>query len=338
MYVSNKKLTIIVPVYNAERQLLDCIESIVKELDNSMECFFIDDGSIDSSYQILLPYVGDNIHVIHQDNHGVSYTRNKGMSISSGEYIMFVDADDRLISGWSKCFYHSYEYQADIVYFSEQYRKGGSVPRKKELLDRLFGLSHPLGNLTAPWAKIYKRKLLENHNLSFHNDIMYGEDMLFNLQVILCANKIESYPKSIYLYRNNTESVSHTFNKKWFESNLLFLYTVENILTQNISKEDSDQYISFSLYNSIELYIKLLCRIPNDSNRLSHLVKLRDERLEKYMKKYPGESPHCYSRFIMSLVARHHDRIANRVLLCMRRGFNLKQKIKKNNVQEWQII
>lgn len=337
MYMCDKRLTIIVPVYNAQKHLLDCIKSIIEELDNSMECFFIDDGSTDSSYHLMLPYAANNIHIIHQDNHGVSYTRNMGITMSSGEYIMFIDADDKLIPGWSECFSQAYEYGADIVYFSEKYL-GDDVPEKKELLNRLFGLSSAVSNLAAPWAKIYKKTLFDKNDLTFHNDIIYGEDMLLNLQSILCADKIKSYSKSIYLYRNNLESVSHTFNKKWFHSNLIFLHKIEEILNNAFPKADADRYVSFSLYNSIELYIKSLCRISNDDKRLNHLMKLRDDQIRKYMKKYSTGSLNCYSKFILNLVACHHDKIANFILWCMRRVIILKRRIKGNNVQEWQRI
>ena len=94
------KLSIVIPVYNAERYIEECLASILPEMNEGMELLLIDDGSTDSSYQLIQKYKSENIRVFHHENQGVSYTRNVGIMEARGDYIQFVDADDRLSQGW----------------------------------------------------------------------------------------------------------------------------------------------------------------------------------------------------------------------------------------------
>ena len=110
------KLSIVIPIYNAEKYIEECLASILPEMDDEIELLLIDDGSTDSSYNVIQRYEKSNIRILHHENHGVSYTRNRGIAEAAGTYIMFVDADDRLSPGWSKVVLKECARKADVIY------------------------------------------------------------------------------------------------------------------------------------------------------------------------------------------------------------------------------
>lgn len=84
------KLSIIIPVYNAEKYIEECLDSIISEIDEQVEVLLLDDESTDHSYQMIKNYERKNIRIFHHENHGVSYTRNQGIKEASGEYLMLI--------------------------------------------------------------------------------------------------------------------------------------------------------------------------------------------------------------------------------------------------------
>ena len=121
----DKLISIIIPVYNAKEYIKECAKSIVNEITEQMEVIFIDDGSTDNSEDIYNKYKNiKDVKIIKQRNHGVSYTRNKGIDEAAGKYIMFVDADDYLKKGWSKILLSNIEEEDEYIIFS---RKTGYI-------------------------------------------------------------------------------------------------------------------------------------------------------------------------------------------------------------------
>uniref|UniRef100_UPI004029BBEB glycosyltransferase family 2 protein n=1 Tax=Eshraghiella crossota TaxID=45851 RepID=UPI004029BBEB len=94
------KLSIIIPVYNAEKYIEECLDSIISEIDEQVEVLLLDDGSTDHSYQMIKNYERKNIRIFHHENHGVSYTRNQGGEEAAGEFLMVVVADATKLPCW----------------------------------------------------------------------------------------------------------------------------------------------------------------------------------------------------------------------------------------------
>ena len=104
---------IIIPLYNCEAYIEDCINSIIKQIDNKVEIILIDDGSVDNTFEICKSFLSNsNIKYFKNDNHGVSFSRNFGISKSSGKYIMFVDSDDL----WDDSTYENIKKSLDLNY------------------------------------------------------------------------------------------------------------------------------------------------------------------------------------------------------------------------------
>lgn len=201
------KISIIVPVYNAEEYLSKCLESLVNQTYRNIEIILVDDGSIDASPQMCDEYAqkDDRIIVIHKENEGLSLTRNVGMTAITGDFFTFVDSDDWLISNYVESLVVALEDNVvDIVFTSyvKEYKSkhvGVSLfPEDKivfktsegsnEVLRRLVGeigdeLQHPekIENLNTAWGKCYRTAKFKQLKFEDSNEIR-SEDLWFNIQ------------------------------------------------------------------------------------------------------------------------------------------------------------
>lgn len=283
------KLSIIIPIYNAEHYLEECIESILPEMKENIELLLIDDGSTDSSYDIVKRYEKSNICILHHENHGVSYTRNRGIAESTGTYIMFVDADDRLLPGWSKVVLKDCASKADVIYFSQKIAGPHEEIKKIDIVHGIFGIvdGSNLGNMSSPCSKLYRREFLLQKQIQFDTKLINGEDGLFNLEVILKAEKYELYQKSFYQYRIYIGSSSKRYSERFFESNLRYFSLGEKLLKDGeIKEEEIERCLSCAITYSVYLYLDLVSTIAEKPKRKEALMKLENQKLREYIKKY----------------------------------------------------
>lgn len=232
------KISVIVPVYNAEEYLETCIQSICRQSIKELQIILVDDGSMDGSLSICrkLEESDHRIEVIHQENGGASSARNKGMHYASAEWIMFVDSDDWLEEGAIKTLYdETNRSDCDIIMgmivnnysFSEQdaakmqrkinrydlseYRtafQGGCIIEPQVFASVFPEQMKHLPFLGSPCAKIYRRKLLQEGQISFLENIHYGEDSIFNMNVLSKARSVCYISAPIYHYRMRPGSLS----------------------------------------------------------------------------------------------------------------------------------
>lgn len=211
------RISVIIPVYNCEKYLQDCLDSVINQSYKDLEIIIIDDGSTDNSGNICNQYaeLDSRIHVIHQENKGVSASRNKGISQMSGELVSFIDADDTLDPDMYE-FLASLmdEYNADITHCGYRHIVGEEIrlvhdsrkvviQNSTEALECLIGAKLFVGSL---WNKLYKVELLKD--LTFDEDIKINEDILFNFQVFSRADKIvfADYTKYNYIAHRDSSA------------------------------------------------------------------------------------------------------------------------------------
>ena len=217
-------LSVIVPVYNVEAYLPECIDSLLQQHDICLEIILIDDGSTDQSGTIVDQYAGKDkrIKVIHQQNGGASAARNAGLDIAQGEYIVFIDSDDWVKeNSLCKLYHEAIRYQADMVMGSitchepNRLSKGLCKPVPKELLyipfDGKEGFIHlaKAGVYTFMVCICYRSIFLKKIQARFEEGIMY-EDELWTPAVLCQAAKLVITDIEFYYYRQNEESVMHT--------------------------------------------------------------------------------------------------------------------------------
>lgn len=246
----DKIISIIVPIYNAKEYIKECADSIVNEITEQMEVIFIDDGSTDNSENIYKDYLNiKGVKIIKQRNHGVSYTRNKGIEEATGKFIMFVDIDDYLKKGWSKTLLNHIEEKDDYIIFSKNLPN--QKYKKEEILKGCLGIGKiELNNshIMSPFSKIYRKELLKKENIKFAEDVINGEDMLFNFETIIKARNIKCINTSIYIYRKNMQSATNRFNKKVVESEIAFHNKLHEIIEKSLdySWKETERFIALN--------------------------------------------------------------------------------------------
>ena len=199
-------ISIIVPVYKAEKYIHKCIESILMLQNKDWELLLIDDGSPDDSGRICDEYanVDNRIRVFHKLNGGVSSARNMGLDEARGEWIMFVDADDSISTETIiECsqFFNDF----DIIRFEaiDSYGKIMYLPdTKPELYLEQILERH---SFLAVWGGLYKKELFEKNKIRFNTSLKYGEDWEVLIKLVLKSKGIKLLHKQFYNYNNQNE-------------------------------------------------------------------------------------------------------------------------------------
>lgn len=233
------KISIIIPVYNSEKYLKKCLDSILNQTYKDFEVLVINDGSKDQSWKVMEEYQQKDkrILIYNQENMGVAKTRNKGIQLAKGEYVTFVDNDDYLKNDYLEQFVNA-SLENDIVIGGyERVDTKGNVLHEFQLKNTYWAKY----TFITPWARIFKRSyLLENHIEFLSSPI--GEDIYFNLQAYK-SDKIKVIPYNGYCWLYNEESVSNTvhkgFNEKVDISKFLdLIYPLKN-------KENEEYFIYY---------------------------------------------------------------------------------------------
>lgn len=238
-------ITIIVPCYNNESSIQNCISSIQKQSYNNIEIIIVNDGSIDKTSQILkeLSMHDRRIKVFYNSNNGVSYSRNFGIMQANGNYVMFVDGDDYIESDMVKSMYNSMnEYQADLVVC--KYLTSDDKVNNNGLKGEYFGKNEYLNEILIPtkgiaafvWNRLYRLDIIKNNAIKFDENIYACEDTLFNYKYLQCIDRIVNCNKYLYHYVINDSSAmfSKRFNDKKLTGYFAFNYIINNVEEKNI--------------------------------------------------------------------------------------------------------
>lgn len=209
------EVSIIVPVYNVEKYLSFCLDSLVNQTFKDIEIICVNDGSTDNSAEVLEHYAGfdKRIKIINKENGGLSSARNAGLDAASGKYIAFVDSDD-FVSHFlvERAYNFVQKKNADFAAFGfdyvvgnslKLYESGFSFPKslvgkcvyETDLNENFYTKIHP-----TVWCKFYSAKLIQNNNLRFCEDIIF-EDLPFAAEVYLSANRMVYTNLPLYYYR-----------------------------------------------------------------------------------------------------------------------------------------
>lgn len=254
-------LSVIIPAYNAERTISECLSSVCTDSRGGIEVIVVDDGSSDGTGDACRSFEGA-VRVVRQENAGVSSARNHGVFLAKGDYVMFVDADDALLPGWSDVVLRYCGSQEDMVVFMEGV--GGERYQVDDLVASVVGVSPradlkpartPVKWASSPFSRIYASRFLKTASLEFDSQIINGEDALFNLEAFLSSEKIRFIGKSIYRYRLHGNSATHTFDRRFFASNERYLKRLERILTDSglYSRREVSDMVDFSFCRSVEI-------------------------------------------------------------------------------------
>lgn len=232
------KISIIIPIYKVEEYLHRCVDSVLSQTLNEIEVILVDDGSPDNCPKICDSYRQQDVRVrvIHKKNGGLASARNAGMKIANGDYIFFLDSDDWLEPDGMELLYQTaIKYDVDFVRFrairsgwpgmaenspcmlgEPREIQGGYYSKeriKREILPRLIATSKmTLGPVVGVWESLYSKKFLEDHGITFFENIRYSEDIIFSALVVEAASSFYYLDNAcIYHYFYNPSSISKSF-------------------------------------------------------------------------------------------------------------------------------
>lgn len=231
-------VSVIVPIYNCEKYLQECIESILAQTYTDWEMILVDDGSTDSSGRIADSYAATDprIRVAHFANGGLSAARNKGIELAQGEYITFVDADDALFPDAVMSLKNAADRNgADISSgeFRHDKRRGGKGNEKVfSPEDAVADTLYQTTLLPSAWGKLYNAKLFSEIR---YTEGLYYEDLDLFYHVFLKANRIVHIFEPVYFYRMTTGSILHTWDKRRLDV-LEVTRKIEDFMTRNYPK------------------------------------------------------------------------------------------------------
>lgn len=223
------KISIIIPVYNVEKYIRQCVDSVIKSAPTNSQIILVDDGSQDSCPKICDEYdlIDERIEVIHKKNGGLSSARNIGLKKAKGQYVFFLDSDDFLEENY---FEFLLQENADLIIgaFEAFYLNGIpsyslDISSKKymSIKDYLtdFYRMYPV-TFNTVWGKVYKRDVLEKYKISFREDLFMVEDILFNIQYYPHCNSIMYEAGAKLMYRQGDGTLSKKQNDQlffWYE-------------------------------------------------------------------------------------------------------------------------
>ncbi len=220
------KVSIIVPVYNGEERLERCAYSILDQDFKDLELILVDDGSRDNSIGLMreLAHADSRVIALHKENGGVSSARNAGLELASGEYIQFCDVDDWVTEGSTKLLVEAMERDDTQMVIADFTRVMGSAEAEKGAIKTPGVISrrkyademmlHPADLYYGVlWNKLYRRDIIEKHQLRMDENISLSEDMIFNLEYLIHVNSISVVKESVYNYNYTKGSlVEQSFN------------------------------------------------------------------------------------------------------------------------------
>lgn len=222
----NIKVSVIVPVFNAEKYIQQCINSIREQVLEEIEIIVVDDGSSDKSWQLLqeMASCDQRVKLFRQENKGVSAARNKGIEMARGEFIGFVDADDWIDPNMYYLLYQNIIlYHAEIgicnAYNLKPNSKNVRLPNLGDIASFEFKPQESIRELMqfkydyAIWNKLYSKNIIQNNGLKFSQTLVIYEDLLFNLEYWGYCKRAAIVNMPLYYYRIHDNSVMAT-NKK----------------------------------------------------------------------------------------------------------------------------
>ena len=220
-------ISIVVPIYNGERYLTECLDSLRAQEYQRIEIILVDDGSSDGTAEICRRYVADDqrFRYIYQENGGQNAARKTGVEHAAGDWVMFVDADDFVTADYCSSFLNlQHETGADVIFGICQRYQDGKYGRKSKLLSGVLSGEKVLENIILPrpfetnlsgalFSVLYQKNIIQNALMAVDLRIRFGEDWACTIYSLRQAQQVAFLPKVVYFYRQAESSCCHTHTK-----------------------------------------------------------------------------------------------------------------------------
>ncbi len=282
-----KKVSVIVPVYNVEKYIEKCLESLVNQTLEEIEIIIVNDGSKDNSIEIIQKYVEnfkEKIIYLEKENGGLSDARNYAIPYATGEYIAFLDSDDYVeIDMYEKMYKKAKEENADLVEcdFFWEYPTKTKLDKgirygddKKEILEKIR---------VVAWNKLIKKEVLLNSKLIFPKNLRY-EDVEFTYKLILEINKVAFLEEPMIHYIQRDNSISNVQNERTKE----IITVLENVIKYYKEKNIYEEYKTVLEYIYVRyIFCSSLLRMVKVKDKLTR-EKLLEDAWNSVNEKFPN--------------------------------------------------
>lgn len=254
-------VSVVIPVYQAEKYLVGCVESVLRQTYRNVEIILVDDGSDDGSQTICDGYTEKygNIHCIHQKNQGVSCARNVGIEQARGEYLLFVDSDDYIAADYLEKAVAALSTQGTDLYLCgyQGVRKNGKRKECKKCplikdgiwtrndISKVLLKVFETNTLHAIGTKVYRRKIILNRNIRFSEERKYYEDIHFCLTYLSFCKKVFVENKVLYFYQLD---IKNSLSKQSVNIDFKSIYDTYVLLAKIIRIKYSDQNTKEAFY------------------------------------------------------------------------------------------
>ena len=283
------KVSVIVPVYNAQNFIEDCVMSILNQTFKDIELILVDDGSKDNSLEIckMLADQDERVMVFHQENGGSSSAKNAGLKIAKGDYVAFCDADDTLDNEYIENLYKGVAlHNADVCVGNAAFTNvedSKVVSRRTvNMTSGIFSLKEfmayypeymPNAVIGAPWNKLYRRSIITKNSICFNTNIRNNEDTHFNYEFLVKCKTVYVSESPYYNYMNRVGVASASRN---FIPNLFDIYVVTYKKAIDFLKaaDSYNENILFQNQYFIGLVIGAINGIVSGKNNLSKKEKI----------------------------------------------------------------
>lgn len=265
-------VSIIIPVYNTEKYLAACIDSILHQANVSLEIILVDDGSTDSSSSICDRYAQEynNITALHIQNSGPATAKNMGLKQAKGNYIALTDSDDKMEPLMlHKMVSAGYEHDADIICCNyKQIDEQGRISHlnstnQQYVLNHEEGLIHFFSKnkiYSQCWTKLYRRKMISDNHIENDSGLRTDEDFIFNIRAFVHAKTTVIVDEPLYEYTHRENSLAHAYFKSHI--NQYIDNRIQRVkVTQNAVKKESDTIKHWSTVHIIMYHNELLGKV-----------------------------------------------------------------------------
>lgn len=287
-------ISIIIPVYNSEKYLRECLDSIIVQTFRDYEVLLVNDGSKDRSGDICEEYAQKDMRfkLFHKENGGVSAARNLGLQKAQGQWIVFVDSDDIVSGNYLDVFKEKILDDVDFILLNiDRFANGIQTPlvqfsnfnKSRDNFMREFAL-YP--HFPGPCGKFFKLQIIRENSIFYDSKLTFGEDALFNLIYLRYVGKIISYNKGKYLYRDTCNSLS---KKHCYENDGYLFSQLDQVLTTSYSNEYYGRNVHYAAHR---YFFSILNADITSSKKTMLLRNLLSEKRELVLKVLKGQRIH----------------------------------------------
>lgn len=258
-------LSIVIPIHNASKYLDNLLCSVKRQMNEAIELILIDDGSEDDSYEKCIQYFENenNVKIIKQENHGVSFTRNKGIDISNGEYLAFVDSDDMISDNYIQKILECLQEDIDILFFTTSMVCEGKEGVILQLENGIYTINEFASTkyflhysfLNSLWSKVFKRKTIDTTR--FIEKLSIVEDELFIIDVLKRTEQLRTINVVLYQYQNDYSSLSKNINLDLFDFEYYAYDKLKQIMDKQKFQNKNDRLFSYAFMKYLYLSEKI---------------------------------------------------------------------------------